>query len=71
MNYNSIKIKSTRWPKGHLKANFYVSTALAGKIIELIALNQKTPHVVEKLPAPPRDKKGKFTSPLLDGESDA
>lgn len=60
MKYNSLKIKSTRWPKGHLKANFYISTTLAGKIIELIALNENSSHVVQKLPPMDRDSKGRF-----------
>lgn len=59
MKYNSLKIRSTRWPYGHLRANFYVSTELAGKIIELVALNPS--HVTEKLPDMPRDELGHFT----------
>jgi hypothetical protein len=44
MNYTHIKMRSKQWDNGKLKADFYVSTELAGKIMELAGLNLKTGH---------------------------
>jgi hypothetical protein len=52
MKYNKLQIRSKGWDNGHLKVDFYISTQLAGRIIELIALNEKSPHVLVKLPKP-------------------
>lgn len=60
--YNILKIKSTRWPVGHLKVNLVISTELAAKIIELIGLYEGTAQVLTKLPSLPREADGKFRS---------
>jgi hypothetical protein len=44
MDYTHIKMRSKDWANGKLKADFYISTELAGRILELIALNLKTGH---------------------------
>lgn len=71
MNYNRLKIRSTRWPNGYLKADFYISTTLAAKLIEIIAANQRTPHVVKELPPQPRDAKGHFLKSPAPPQKDA
>lgn len=57
-DYNTIKVKSKNWPKGHLRASFITSTALAAEVLKLIGANEGTQHVLE--PKFKRDSKGRF-----------